>query len=336
MTLKLRKNEKSMKKNDILLSILLLGMTQFTQTEIKKVVIWGHKLYSHTHSFIHHGFFKAFTSLGYETYWLDKNDDVSKIDFSNTLFITEGQVDQNIPLRSDCVYVLHNCNFEKYSSVLNSQKIVLQVYTNDCENRGCQAMAPYILYDVNKRVIYMPWATDLLPNEIDQIKMQFKLHDPQKKEAIFIGTSGRGKFGNLDKISDFRNACSQSGINFICHRGLDNDVSINLIKNAYLAPAIQGKWQCDVGYIPCRIFKNISYGQLGITNNKTVYELFNRKIIYNSDTYQLCLDAHARMQTITQTEIFEQIDFVRDNHTYLNRIDQLLKFIRMIVPGIEA
>lgn len=29
-------------------------------TEIKKVVIWGHKLHSHTHSYIHNAFYNAF------------------------------------------------------------------------------------------------------------------------------------------------------------------------------------------------------------------------------------------------------------------------------------
>ena len=200
-------------------------------------------------------------------------------------------------------------------------------------------MAPCVLYDVNERTIYMPWATDLLPYEIDQIKSQFKLRDQQKKEAVFIGKFGKYgniKFQNIDKIDTFKKACNQLGIYFTCHKGIDNDVSINLIKNAYLAPALQGQWQCETGYIPCRIFKNISYGQLGVTNNKTVFELFNKKIVYHSNPYQLCLDAHARMQTITKEEIFEQMDFVRDHHTYLNRIDQLLKFISIIVPGIEA
>ena len=46
--------------------------------DIKKVVIWGHKLYSHTHSFIHSGFFKAFKHLGYDTYWFDNNDNIIK------------------------------------------------------------------------------------------------------------------------------------------------------------------------------------------------------------------------------------------------------------------
>lgn len=77
--------------------------------QCKKVVLWGHKLHSHTHSYIHWGFERAFKYLGYETYWFDGGDNVSNFDFSGSLFITEGQVDQAIPLRDDCLYILHNC-----------------------------------------------------------------------------------------------------------------------------------------------------------------------------------------------------------------------------------
>lgn len=54
--------------------------------DIKQVVIWGHKLHSHTHSYIHNGFFLAFKHMGYNTLWLDNNDDITLIDFSKTFF----------------------------------------------------------------------------------------------------------------------------------------------------------------------------------------------------------------------------------------------------------
>src|SRR5690349_5990415 len=79
-----------------------------------KVVIWGHKLHTHTHSYIHSGFYEGFKHLGYATYWFDDADDVSDFNFSNTLFLTEGQVDKKIPLRADCIYLLHNCTDPKY------------------------------------------------------------------------------------------------------------------------------------------------------------------------------------------------------------------------------
>jgi len=34
------------------------------ETKINKIIIWGHKLHSHTHSYIHSGYYEAFKKLG--------------------------------------------------------------------------------------------------------------------------------------------------------------------------------------------------------------------------------------------------------------------------------
>ena len=73
----------------------------------EKVIIWGHKLHTHTHSYIHYGFYKAFKHLNYDVYWLNENDmnndKFKNFNFDNCLFITEGQVDKNIPMNSGCL-----------------------------------------------------------------------------------------------------------------------------------------------------------------------------------------------------------------------------------------
>ena len=54
--------------------------------KINKIIIWGHPLHSHTHSYIHNGFFIAFKELGYDTYWFHDNMNIdSSFDFSNSL-----------------------------------------------------------------------------------------------------------------------------------------------------------------------------------------------------------------------------------------------------------
>ena len=313
--------------------ILFILFNTLNAAKFDKVVIWGHKLYSHTSSFIHYGFFKAFTYLGYKTYWLDNSDDISKLDLSNALFITEGQVDQRMPHIPDGTYLLHNCDMQKYKDLAPNQALIFQVYTNDCENRGCKKLAPYILYNLNSDpgIIYMPWPTDLLPYEINEVKNEISKHGIKRDgEVVFVGTIWDGLYGNIDKLNKFHAAVKRNSIQFNSFSSVTIEESIKLVRNSYMAPAIQGEWQCDVGYIPCRIFKNISNGKLGITNNKTVYELFDRRIVYNADCYELFLEAHQKMQSLQIDELFEMMDFVRDNHTYLNRIDALLRVLEFI------
>jgi len=288
-----------------------------------KVVIWGHKLHSHTHSYIHYGFYRTFKYLGYETYWLDNNDNIKNFDFSKTLFITEGQVDQKIPIRNDCFYILHNCNSSKYKQLFKKGLcIMLQVYTHDCKKCNLEKIDNCILYNVNEKIIYMPWATDLLPYEIDEIKLQMPF--TKTPHAYFVGSKQGGAFSNDSILDQFSNACQENNIQFKTIQKVSPEKNVKLIQTSLLAPALQGSWQCKQGYIPCRIFKNISYGALGITNSKTVYELFNKKIIYNPNAYQLCYDALERLKTISLAELHETMDFVKTKHTYINRIEALL------------
>lgn len=307
-------------------------VAQHSIREIKKVVLWGHKLHSHTHSYIHWGFQRAFQHLGYETYWLDNSDKISALDLSNSLFITEGQVDQKIPIRNDCYYIIHNCDSLKYKHLLaNGHAIILQVYTHDCRKRNDPAFEYCFHYDLTQPIIYMPWATDLLPHEIDAVKNKIS-NITKNKCAVFVGTIGHGSFGNAHEIEQFKKCCSKNSINF--QYGGVNSVSmeenIASIQSALLAPALQGEWQCKQGYIPCRIFKNISYGALGITNSETVYKLFNEKIVYNPNPYQLCNDALKRLETFTQQDLFELMDFVRDHHTYLDRVERLFNLFELV------
>lgn len=289
-----------------------------------KVVIWGHKLHSHTHSYVHAGFYQAFSEMGYKTYWLDNSDDLTQMDFSNSLFLTEGQVDQNIPLLEGCIYLLHNADGRKYEGL---NFIHFQVYTDDVLTRpGLRKMSPCIYYDVSGKCLYMPWATDLLPKEIEANKL--KISSTPKQDVVnWIGTIGEGRFGNLSEINPFIKACEEQGIAFKSVSGVSLMEHQKLILESYMAPTIVGEWQKEVGYIPCRIFKNISYGQMGVTNSERVYELFEGKIVYNPDTYLLFYDAQKKLESMTLDELYALMDFVKDNHTYLNRVETFFDFL---------
>ena len=83
-----------MKQKNVLFFMLALISVPIHSIDIHqkyftKVIIWGHKLHSHTHSYIHESFYQAFKHLGYETHWVDNSDNVSSIDFSGALFITK-------------------------------------------------------------------------------------------------------------------------------------------------------------------------------------------------------------------------------------------------------
>jgi hypothetical protein len=301
--------------------------------DIKKVVIWGHKLYSHTHSFIHSGFFKAFKHLGYDTYWFDNNDNVKDFDFAGSLFLTEGQVDAKIPLRNDCYYILHNVEQQKYrnSNVDRNKVLNIQVYTRDCLKRNELELEKCIHYtrapsEDTYSVLYFPWATDLLPDEIEKNINNYD-NINTTNSVYFVGM----RIGKSDNI--INSFCKRNNLRYVQVGGFSNNIDTETnqkyVSESIISPAIQGNnWQVDVGYVPCRIFKNISYGKMGITNNATVYELFEKKIIYDSDIDRclvLGLNFEKNTKEYKKEKVVELMNFVKEKHTYVNRIQLILK-----------
>ena len=335
------------KKTFILLCMLSLCAHEHVAAEIRcidhglpfnKVVLWGVKLHSHTHSYIHWAFYRAFEYLGFPVYWLDNEDDISDLDLSNALFITVGFADQKIPLREDGWYILHNVtpHIKMYEHLFRKGHcLIMQVYTHACREHAITWLDDYVGYDFCGATLYMPWATDLLPYEIDSIKQQVP---SIKKDFVvsFVGSKWGGSQGNYSELERFERACRDYGIPFSISTKVELDEHIAQVQKAYLAPAIQGHWQCENGYIPCRIFKNVSYGQFPVTNSETVYELFHKKIIYNPDCYKLLFDAMERLPHVTIAQQYELMDFVRDKHTYLNRINDLLKTLKLMYDAATA
>jgi len=269
--------------------------------------------------------------MGYQTHWFDDKDNVHSFDFSNSLFITEGQVDKNIPIRDDCRYILHYCRSPKYIPLIEKGHcIILQVYNDFVLKRSdLVKVDTCIYYDLFRKRIYMPWATDLLPDEIDALKNEVPTIK-KNKSVSWVGSMGDGLYGNIHQLEPFKRACAENRVEFHQRIGISIEENRKLVQQSYLAPAIVGQWQEEVGYIPCRIFKNISYGQMGVTNSKTVYELFDKKIVYNPDTYQLFYDARKRVETMTTQDLYELMDVVKTKHTFINRIQNLLDFLKLV------
>lgn len=309
---------------------LLLFLFFCQLSAFEKVIIWGHKLHSHTHSYIHEGFYNAFVHMGYPTYWLDDADDVSDMDFTNALFLTEGQVDRNIPLRDDAAYLLHNCTDQKYRTLDKKNVVFFQVFTDSIFTVPTLVkLDTCMYYDLPGRCLYMPWATDLLPDEIEALKAT--LSPLSSTDQIYwIGTIGAGKFGNIDQLTPFKRACEENSLSFVQKSNISRADHIACIRSSYLAPAIVGAWQEEQGYIPCRLFKNISYGKMGVTNSHHAYELFEKKIVYNPDTYQLFYDAKERLRTFTLEDMIALMDLVKTKHTFVQRIQMLLDFLQRV------
>lgn len=307
----------------------------------EKVVIWGHKLKdartANTFAFIHDSWVRTFKYMGYNTVWLDNDDDLTGMSFENCLFFTEGQVDSGMPVVASSHYVLHNCNLTRYRPIIDNV-LNLQVYTHDCLSRDIVPVDPeqYCFYQkdadfsrpdhcCDNRTIYQPWATNLLPSEIDPDNLISSQYTRQKR-IFWIGSIMGGPHRNDNKITELVQAAKADGVQFI-HAKLQNDLQPRAIAESWIAPAVQGDWQVEKGYIPCRVFKNLSYGRMTPTNSMAVYELLGKKLPYSRDVpemYKLGVEWENNPDMKTLREL---VLLVKEKHTFVNRITNILKVL---------
>ena len=314
-----------------------------------KVIIWGHPLYSHTHSYVHEAYYRAFKSMGYDVYWFHDDDYPEDFNYTNCLFIGEGFADKKIPINDTSCYLIMYCPSpikyqyaERYIDIRMSAvnfKDHIQEYSlnkntatkigpacyfvpkTDEEVRIKNNYHDYKMDDFDK--LYISWATNLLPHEINYDNMYI----PRERNIYFCGTiSGVGECENLSNWQPFLSEVQKSGYGFIHNDPWTNPLSdeevIRRIRESILGIDIRGPLHVKQGLLTCRVFKNISYGHLGVTNSQEIYNELEEKCVYNSDTAQLFHDAMSQRENAKLIE--DGMRLVKEKHTYINRINSIM------------
>lgn len=291
-----------------------------------KFCVWGFKNSYNTFRHIHEAFYRALKFMGKEVMWLDDQSDISSMDFSHTFFITMNYALDGIPRRSDCFYAVHNIE-QRAKEVLSGLPLLnYGLYVDSMNVNGSEKLAEDTFFNPqpweNYASVVFRWGTDLLPPEIEANKTT-KVFQSDSDVCNFVGTA-------TPELVGFQRACEENGKKFQIHTQVSVEDNVRLIKESYIAPAINIPYQTEVGYIPCRIFKNISYGQYGVTNSAAVDKFFNGRLIYNPDSYELFYTAKKLLPLIEPRELHILMDHVAANHTYLNKIDALLKAAQLM------
>lgn len=292
----------------------------------RRVIIWGHKKNGHTHGYIHSSYFKAFQSMGYETYWFDDTDDVTGFNFDNCIFLTEDQAQHNIPLNKTSKYILHHTKLDKYINngldfinLANYLKWCDEGY-DKCYNEGnkLEKVNECCFWDGKTKTIHQPWGTDLLPDEIN-LDNALKFNETET-EIYYIGMSHE----NADNINKFANSVRNYGKNFTITRGQDDKGNMELIRKSFVSVDIRGDWHSECGYLPCRVFKNISYGRITGTNSENVKKVMGDHVIYDPNPETLFHKIIEAEKTMSIDDVKDAMNHVKTNHTYVNRVNNLL------------
>jgi hypothetical protein len=163
--------------------------------------------------------------------------------------------------------------------------------------------------------------------------MQPVLYDKSKSDVNFIGTI------QGENAVRFAHICADHGKNFYNLGGYtgssqndnskfyDNSESVNSLRKSYLSFDIREEQHLRNGYVPCRVFKNISYGMWTGSNSTKIKKFFNEHLTINNNLSQLYDDLVSDYSSSTEEIIRNSMNYVRDNHTYLNRVQSLLSVL---------
>jgi hypothetical protein len=337
-----------------------------------RVVIWGYKpserRHEHTHGYVHEALYKAFAFLGYSVSWYPDTEksrttvliselsllsnavakeEPGKKEGPSLLIIAEGNQCKHLPVVFYASYLLHNAPETKkmLRLALCHNVFNLQVYTarhlKQIPHRPVKGAENEHGFQHGTDMLIMCWATDLLPHEIDA--NMAALCAQEEAEGPIAGEINMVGMPTHVWTEDAAKWCKARGIALNFYGGFTKESvpsgseHARLVQRSVIAPALQERRQVRCGYVPCRLFKNISYGKLGVSNNPHLLQPFRDGGVFDPPD-MLVVDKHvptlldkALALGGTKEErdlVLRQMKFVRDRHTYVNRVRLIEAFIK--------
>lgn len=298
----------------------------------RKVVIWGLRRQWHSHRFIHQGFFETFKYLGIPVVWTDFGSDPGIID-AGDLVITSNVYGRGTrgnplaPLKDGAYYCFHGFAHSGYDGndrrprheIDRKYSLNLEVFLNKATAASDQ-WDTVTYFDKPSKTLHQPWGTNL-PEE------RFRAPVISRSPFIFwVGAIWNNALnqGNLAEIDELRSALRQRALRLVHLKFVPNCVSIAAIRASRVAPAIAGRWQVENNYLPCRMFKNISYGQVGVSNVPKFAELYRDCTIPGRSVSEL-IDNALALSRKDVIELVEAQQKITRQHTYVHKIRNIFR-----------
>lgn len=286
----------------------------------RRLVIWGLRTQVHTHRFIHLGFYTTARKLGIDVLWIDN-------DAANTSFVRPGDLvlsvnisGSHLPIVSGAKYVLHNFpgHLDDLLSQLHQEDYIhLQVYT---KRSSCfERLGNCTYFDRASRTLMQPWGTPLLNSEFLKPASLRLRHI-----SFWVGSvwDNEQNEGNMAQYKQLKMSLRDMGIYLIVAR-VSEELNKLLVNRSALVPSIGGRWQVENGYLPCRMFKNVSFGQIGSSNIDEFHRVFGDSMVCSESMEELVsMDLTLRGDQRRELVLAQQ-EFVA-KHTYEKKLEYMV------------
>ena len=153
----------------------------------------------------------------------------------------------------------------------------------------------------------------------------------QEKQAFFCGTI---REDNGPLFEGFIKKCEEHKLPFLYNTPWQQQLPTSEVRkyvvSSLLPLDIRPSNHLANGYIACRPIKNVSYGALPMTNSKPIYDFFEGECAYAENSADL-FDVAMNMQNDPKTKdmILNQMKRVKEHHTYINRVKDIIKAAEM-------
>lgn len=302
------------------------------EQKINRIVVWGLRKKYHTHRHIHQAFYENALKLGYDAIWVEDEKKNQKLIQPGDLIIAAEPVgkmvpekfvleDYHLPIRSDIFYCLHGYKKVFTEKLNRSNYLNLVVYRDhEFKKEDVEQWNPFTYFNKNTKTLYQPWGTNLLVHE-------FKKPVFNKNSFVFwVGSiwNDKDNHGNVKQIEELKNILQKNKLRFVHVKFIPDFINSFLIRTSRIAPAIAGRSQVQENYLPCRVFKNISYGQLGITNVKKFEEIFGDAFVKGDTIRELVNNALSLDEKKYKEMVIKQQEAVK-KYTYKEALENIIK-----------
>lgn len=279
-------------------------------------------------TYVFEGYVRAFESLGYDTHWIEEGVTIDDTFLTGALVLTEDQVDDRLPKSQEARYVVHSSDGSKYfgrvGGFLHLRNFTIGLLAGsslDFPGGNPERINDFTYYDAKNSVLYQPWATDLLPNEI-QVDNVVRF-DPSRPAINYVGTVDHDNIRS--HLEPFAASAAAAGKRLNVVSGLTSEQARTVTRSSLISVDIRGDWHRSIGYIPCRIWKTLSYGTAVSSNSPLLNSVLGEYVNFVSNSEDLFASALDWHSSQSPRQLMAATSFVRERHTFVNRAQSIIE-----------
>ena len=285
----------------------------------------------HTNSYFFEGFYIAAKYLNLSAYWIDNQKDLENIVDDKTIVLCEGSYFPDLNRELNCKYVLHSVPshwLEKFKDLsLRKKALHLDLFKNKALKYSLIDDLTY--FDEKEFTLYQPWAGNLMPSEIIDIDY---LKNIDYKYSYYIGLLyGDG----CQKANHLNNYLSESKYRtkIKCVTGASHSTTQELTLKSSLCLDIRYDHHLEIGYVPCRIFKTLSFGREIYVNSKYIKKYLKDiphvKYYENGECLKNQYDKFCSMNRTMRENFYREklytLNKIKEKHTFVNRLNNIMR-----------